>query len=144
MSRQAILAPLAAAVLLFTAAPAEAWTTAYGRTSAHDRVLRHGCHTYRYHYVVDAPTHDWTLETFLVDRTGETVSSNALSSDSEPERGYRHFGLCRWNTVPGRFTIRAKLIWYRKPSEREQLLGEAPKGHRAWFKPSHFRMHRPS
>lgn len=133
MSRQAILASLAAAVLLLTAAPAEAWTTAYGHTNARDRHLRYGCHSYRYHYVVDAPTHDWTLETFLVDRTGEKVSSNALSSDSEPERGYSRFGLCRWNTVPGRFAIRAKLVWYRNST-----------GHTAWFKPSHFWMRRPA
>ena len=133
MSRQAILAALTAAVLLATGAPAEAWTTAYGHTSARDRVLRPGCHSYRYHYVVAAPTNDWTLETFLVDRTGEKVSSNVLSSDSEPDRGYHYFGLCRWNTVPGRFTIRARLIWYRNAT-----------GHTAWFKPSHFWMHRPS
>lgn len=133
MSRQTILAALAAALLLVTAAPAEAWTTSYGHTSARDRELRPSCHSYRYHYVVDAPTHDWTLETFLVDRTGEKVSSNVLSSDSEPERGYSYFGLCRWNTVPGRFTIKAKLVWYRDAT-----------GHTAWFKPSHFWMHRPS
>src|SRR3954451_13996272 len=47
----------------------------YGHTSARDGVLRSGCHDYRYRYVVTPPTGDWTVETFLLDRTGDSIAS---------------------------------------------------------------------
>ena len=119
---------LAAGVL----GPAAAVTSSYGHTSARDGRLRDGCHNYGYHYAVRTPTNDWTLETFLVDRTGEHIASGVLLSDSEPRRGQAVFRFCRYATKPGRFTIRAKVHWYVGFSEE----------HTARFEPSHFRLRR--
>jgi hypothetical protein len=113
------------------AAPADGETSSPGHTRAADGRLRSGCHNYRYHYVVATPTDDWTLETFLVDRTGETIASGALLSDSDPRRGGARFRFCRYSTRAGEFTIRAKVHWYNGSEE-----------HEAFFKPSHFRLTR--
>lgn len=131
MLRKALV--LALAVLLLGAVPASATTSKYGHTGSRDRVLRPSCHNYGYHFVVKAPTNDWTLETFLVDPTGDTLTSGAFSSESEANTGHSHFRICRPSTVPGRFKIRAKLVFYT---------GNAP--HTVWFTPSHFRLHRRS
>jgi hypothetical protein len=114
-------------------APADGTTTSsYGHTHAADGTLRNGCHNYRYHYVVATPTNDWTLETFLVDPTGETLASGAFLSDSDPRRGHGRFRFCRYSTRAGTFTIRAKVHWYNGSEE-----------HKAFFKNSHFRLRRP-
>ena len=134
MTPVTLLGSALAAVLLASgvAVPADGVTTsAYGRTHADDGRLRDGCHNYRYRYVVDAPTHDWTLETFLVDPHGDTLASGAFLSDSDPERGSATFRFCRYSTRAGKFTIRAKIHWYNGSEE-----------HKAFFKPSHFRLRR--
>ncbi|GAB3196946.1 hypothetical protein GCM10027062_07390 [Nocardioides hungaricus] len=103
-----------------------------GGTSARDGVLRMGCHDYPYRYRLEIRTDDWTLETFLVDRRGETIASGAYLAGPDRKRQRADFRFCRYNTVPGRFTIRAKLMWYTDSGE-----------HQAWLKPSHFRLRRP-
>jgi hypothetical protein len=103
-----------------------------GHTSAEDGVLRAGCHNHRYRYAVEVRTNDWTLETFLDDRTGDTVSSGTFSSDSDPRRTHSTFRFCRYSTYAGRFKIRAKLTWYNDAGD-----------HTAWFRPSYFRLRRP-
>ena len=105
--------------------------SAYGRTSAKDATLRDGCHDYRYRYVVTPPTDDWTLETYLDDRTGETVASGTYFSDSDPARNRPVFRFCRYSTYAGKFTIRAKLHWYNGSEQ-----------HKVWLEPSHFRLRR--
>jgi hypothetical protein len=105
----------------------------YGHTSAKDGILRRGCHDYPYRYVVTAPTDDWALETFLDDRTGETIASGAFNSDSDPARNRTHFRFCRYSTYAGKFTIRAKVHWY----------GDSGEDHKVWLEPSHFRLRRP-
>jgi len=104
----------------------------YGHTGAPDGRLRAGCHDYPYRYVVTPPTSDWTLETFLVDRTGDGVGSGAYFSDSDPRRQRAHFRLCRASVHAGRFTIRAKLHWYA---------GDGT-DHLVWLPRSHFRLRR--
>jgi hypothetical protein len=104
----------------------------YGRTHARDGVLRQGCRNHRYRYVLLVRTDDWALETFLDDRTGETIASGAFSADSDPKRGPGVFRFCRYGTTPGRFTIRAKLTYDNDSGE-----------HRVWLRPSHFRLRRP-
>ena len=105
---------------------------ALGSTAAADGVLRQGCHNHYYRYVVRVTTDDWTLETFLDDRTGDTIASGTYIADSDARRARKVFRFCRWSTRPGRFTIRAKLTWYTDSGE-----------HRGWFEPSHFRLRRP-
>jgi hypothetical protein len=103
----------------------------YGRTSARDGVLRQGCRDYRYRYVVTAPTDDWTIETFLDDRTGETIASGTFISDFDPNPNRPFFRFCRYSTKPGRFTIRAKVHWYNGSED-----------HKVWLMPSRFRLRR--
>jgi hypothetical protein len=104
----------------------------YGHTRAPDGTLRRGCNDYPYRYVVSTPTREWSLETFLDDRTGETVASGAYWSDGDPMRDRVHFRFCRYSTYAGRFTIRAKVLWYDDQGE-----------HKVWLEPSHFRLRRP-
>jgi hypothetical protein len=104
----------------------------YGHTSAPDGRLRRGCHDYPYRYAVTPPTSDWTLETFLTDRTGDGVASDAYFSDSDPRRDRAHFRMCRYAVHAGRFTIRARLHWYSSDGT----------DHLVWLPRSHFRLHR--
>lgn len=103
-----------------------------GHTYAGDGVLRRGCHDHPYRYVVSVRSGDWTLETFLDDRTGETIASGTYSADSDPRKGRGIFRFCRYSTYAGRFEIRAKLSWYNDAGD-----------HQAWFEPSYFRLRRP-
>jgi hypothetical protein len=103
----------------------------HGRVWARDRALRDGCHHYGYHYRVRPPTSSWALETFLRDRRGRSVASDALLAPHDGKRGRSAFRLCRYNTVPGRFTIRAKLTWQ-----------DGWDSHATWIAPGRFRMHR--
>jgi hypothetical protein len=127
----ALLATVLSAMVV-VAGPSAAQARDFGHTGRPDGVLRNGCHGYRYHFVVKPPTHDWVLETFLVDPRGEGIASGAFSSDSERKRDHGRFHFCRYNTKPGRFTIRAKLTWYNGYDE-----------HKTWLRRSHFRLHRP-
>src|SRR6476659_61339 len=129
MLRKVVVPALALGLL--AASPASAATSRFGHTGAPDRVLRSGCHDYHHRYVVDAPTHDWVLETSLIDPTGERLGSGAFISDSDPERGQGVFRLCRQSTRPGTFKIRAKLHWY-----------DGYDAHRVYFKKSYFRLTR--
>jgi hypothetical protein len=134
MLRPALLALLTAILggTLVVAGPSAAQAASYGHTGAPDRILRDGCHNYRYHYRVKPPTNDWVLETFLVDPRGKKIASGAFISDSDPKRGHGRFRFCRYSTRAGRFTIKAKLSWYNGYAE-----------HKAWLDPSHFRLSRP-
>ncbi|MFC6344126.1 hypothetical protein ACFP8W_19250, partial [Nocardioides hankookensis] len=114
--------------------PAARQRSSYGRTSAPDGTLRSGCHNYRYGYRLRPPTSDWTLETFLRDRTGEGIASGVFISDSDPRAQHSHFRFCRYSTRAGRFTIRALMHWY----------GPTGAEHQVWLEPSHFRLSRPS
>ena len=92
---------LALPATLLAALPAEAGS--YGSTGAPDRKLRAGCQDYRYHYRLDASMseHDWMLETFLDDPTGETLGSGAFFSDWDPRRGRGIFGSVAAPPAPG-------------------------------------------
>lgn len=105
----------------------------YGRTSAKDGILRRGCRNYAYRYVITTPSNDWTLETFLDDRTGETIASGTYASDVDPARDRTHFRFCRYGAHAGKFKIRAKVHWY----------GSAGEDHKVWLEPSFFRLRRP-
>ena len=135
MLRPAILALLTSilgGLVVVAGLAGGALAASYGHTGAPDRVLRDGCHGYRYHYRVRPPTNDWVLETFLVDPRGDKIASGAFISDSDSKRGHGKFRFCRYNTRPGRFTIKAKLTWYNGYAE-----------HKAWLRKSHFRLYRP-
>ena len=110
---------------------AQAGDADYGRAWARDRALRDGCHDYAYHYRVKPPTSDWALETFLRDRRGKTIASDALIAPHDKLKARSTFRFCRYNTVPGRFKIRGKLTWKNGWDTHEK-----------WIEPGHFRLHR--
>jgi hypothetical protein len=129
---------LSAVVALEGTFPAWAWTTKYGHVGAADGRLRPGCHHYRYNYVVEPPTDDWMLETWLFDPRGKPRGSGDFAPGSDPERGHSHFGVCRSTVVPGRYTIKARFTW----TTPGMLPTDPPVEHHRWFKPAHFRLHR--
>lgn len=101
-----------------------------GSTHARDGRLRSGCHDYGFRYRLNIRTNDWTLETFLRDPGGENIASGAYVADADPKRNRAaHFRFCRYTTQPGRFTIRAKLVYYNASGE-----------HTVWLERSHFRL----
>ena len=110
--------------------PAGAGNPDLGRTWAKDKVLRQGCHDYRYQYVVKPPESDWSLETFLIDPRGKEVGAGQMLFNSDPDRGQSHFRICRNTTVPGRFKIKGKLTYGQEAHEK-------------WIEPGYFRLKRP-
>ena len=122
---------------LDTAGPAAA-STGYGYVSAANRILRPGCHRYRYHYVVRPGSADWTLETWLYDPKGKPKAAGDFQAGGDPEDGYGRFGLCRVGSRYGRYTITARLRWYDDPV----LPIFAATRHTVWLQPAHFRLHR--
>ena len=141
MQRSRILAAgvLAGVATLVSALPAAAFETAYGHTASGNRTLHHGCHSYRYHYVVKPGSDDWLFETRLYDPDGEQLGTSDFAPGSDPADGYAYFHVCSQTTHPGRFTIRARLDWYVAPSTP---LGQ-PEEHSVWFEPTHFKLTRP-
>ena len=122
-------------------APARAGDLRYGRVWAADKVLREGCHNYRYQYVVRPANNDWLFETFLHAPSGRTIASNVMDPGGNPRRGTGHFGFCNDVTRPGRFKIAGKLSW-RTCSGLPGPLNEC-KRHVHWVEPGFFRMRRP-
>ena len=118
----ALLAAAAVAVALVATlptAPSEARREAEvigGNTAALDGTLRKGCHTYRFAYVVQVPTDDWTLEVSIIDRHGGGVASFAFLGTADPKTQTSSYRLCRNATVPGTLRIKSILNWYDHPS----------------------------
>lgn len=138
--RRTLAASLLGVVLALEGVTASwAWTAGFGHVGAADRALRHGCHRYRYHYVVKPGSGDWMLATWLYDPRGRKRGSGDLLGGSDPENGHGTFGICRTTVVPGRFTIKARLRWYT----RGPLPIGQPTQHTRWFKPAHFRLSGP-
>jgi hypothetical protein len=122
-------------------APAHAWNVRFGRVWAADKVLREGCHDYRYQYVVRPRTNDWLFETFLHGPSGRTIASNTMDSGANRKRGANHFRFCNDVTRAGRFKITGKLTWNRCNGLPGPLT-DCTK-HVRWVKPGYFRMRRP-
>jgi hypothetical protein len=121
-------------------APAHAGPARYGRVWAADKVLREGCHNYRYQYVVRPGTNDWSMETFLHSPSGGTIASGGFHFGVDPKRGAGRFRFCNDVTRPGRFEITGKLTW-RSCNDLPGPLNECKK-HVRWVKPGYFRMRR--
>jgi len=124
-----VLTAVAALVGGGLAAPADAGNPRLGKLWASDKVLKQGCHGYRYQYLVRSSADEWQLEINLRDPTGELIASNTKDSMIDPKRGHGTFRFCRYNTEAGRFKIRGKLTRF---DGYDQRVG--------WVKPGYFRM----
>ena len=141
MKHIALIFAVGALLVGALAAPAHAGHVRFGRLWAADKVLREGCHNYRYHYVVRPGTNDWLFETFLHGPSGRKIASNAMDSQGNPKRGVSHFRFCNDVTRAGRFKITGKLTW----RSCNNLPGPAQTctNHVRWVKPGFFRLRRP-
>lgn len=131
-----VIAWASAAVLLSTLLVAASATTAtayrpWGETSARNQVLKPGCKTYHYRYVVDPPSREWAAEIFLKGPRGGGIAHAVLDSNADPARGHRTWRLCRASLIAGRHKIKMKVTWLRGFEKRE-----------GWVKPSYFRLRR--
>ena len=131
MVRAALVGMLTAVLLVVALPVALAGNEEYGRTWARDKVLRSGCHEYRYQYKVKSPEHEWALETFLLDPNKKKVGSGQKLFNTDPKRGSDTFRLCRNATVPGKFKIRGKLTY----GADDKVV---------WIKPGFFRLRKAS
>jgi hypothetical protein len=142
MKRLVLAGALLAALLLpVGAVPATAATSAAGEEAAsarvwsRDGVLRKGCPGHRYRYAVDAPTGNgdsWSLEVYLVNRRGRTVAMSFQVIGADPQDGRGRFLFCSQNMRPGRYKVKALLIWSHYSDE-----------YRLWAKPKTIRLRRP-
>lgn len=140
MKRLSLAGILLAALLLpLGAAPATADSrsargeAASARVWSGDGVLRKGCPGHRYGYAVKVPAGDsWALEVFLVNRRGRTVAMGYERKGSDPKRGKGRFQYCSQNMRPGRYKVKARLIWSHYSDE-----------YRLWAKPKTIRLRRP-
>ncbi len=135
MKHIALIVAVGALVMGVLVAPADAGDIRFGRVWAGDKVLREGCHGYRYQYVVRPRTNDWGLETFLRDPSGRTIASGGFHHGVDPKRGAGRFRFCNDVTRPGRFKITGKLTW--------RSCATLPNDctlHVRWVKPGYFRM----
>lgn len=120
--------------------PAQAGDIRFGRAWAADKVLREGCHGYRYQYVVRPRTNDWSLETFLHRPSGGILQSGAFAVGADPKRGHDRFRICNDSARPGRYKITGKLTW-RRCNDLPGLLMDCHQRVR-WIKPGYFRLRR--
>jgi len=139
MKHIAVIFAVGALLVGALVAPAHAGDLRFGRLWAGDKVLREGCHYYRYQYVVRPRTNDWLFETFLHGPSGGTLVSNTMDSSGNPKRGSHRFRICNDVTRPGRFKIAGKLTWQRC----SDLPLQGCTQHVRWVKPGYFRMRRP-
>ena len=91
------------------AADAVAGDIHYGKLRRGDGVLHHGCHHYRYRYVLRPRAKDWAIELFIKGPGGKTLGNDAFEKGQRPKRGHRHFKICAQTTEPGRFSIHGKM-----------------------------------
>ena len=91
--------------------------TVSGELDAADGRLRRGCKDYAYAYAVDTPSEDWTFDITLQDRNGKGVNAQSLIGPNDAARGVVTYRLCRWATVPGRFTLMGVLVSYEGSRE---------------------------
>ncbi|HET9422550.1 MAG TPA: hypothetical protein VFO49_15525 [Nocardioides sp.] len=127
MKRLSLVGALLAALLLplggtpASATPAAARAEdATAKVWSGDGVLR-GCRGHGYKYAVDVPAGDsWSLELFLVNRRGRTVSFGYELKGGDPKQGKGRFQFCADDLRPGRYRVKAELIWSHYSDEYHQ------------------------
>lgn len=119
-----------------TARPSAAQWKQMGSTwSKWKRVLRKGCHNYSYTYTVKPPSSAgtaWSLETFLIGPRGGHLASDVILGGADGKHGTKVWRICKSSTVPGKFTINAKLTYNIDPDQ-----------YSGWIATRHFRLTKP-
>ena len=91
---------------------------------AADGRLRRGCKDDRFTYAVTTPSEDWTFDITLQDRRGKGVNAQSLIGPNDPVTDVLTYRLCRWATVPGRFTFTGVLVSYDGAQETSVTVTE--------------------
>lgn len=139
MKRTALVgASLAALLLPLGAAPASSAPEVAPKADATvkvwspDGVLKN-CAGHRYRYAVDVPSGDsWAVEIHLVNKRGKTVSFGYEIKGADPKKGKGRFQICAHDVRPGKYKVKAELIWSHY-SDQENV----------WAKPRTIRLRRP-
>lgn len=131
-------ASLAALLLPLGAAPASSAPEAARKADATvkvwspDGVLKK-CAGHRYRYAVDVPSGDsWAVEIHLVNKRGKTISFGYEIKGADPKKGKGTFQICARDVRPGKYKVKAELIWSHY-SDQEHV----------WAKPRTIRLRRP-
>lgn len=96
-----------------------------GVLDAPDGRLKRGCKDYRYSYVVQGTSEDWTFDIAMQDRAGKGVNAQSLIGPNDPTSGVLDFRLCRWATKAGVFTLKGQLVSYDGAEETSVTVTEA-------------------
>jgi len=127
-----LLLPLAGAPATADAPVARA-AEASAKIHSTDGVLTKGCPGHRYRYAVDVPAGDsWSLELHLVNRKGRTVAFDYQVGGGDPTQGKARLQFCSLDMKPGRYQVRAELIWSHYSDEQT-----------LWAKPRTIHLRRP-
>ena len=106
-------------------ATAKIWST--------DGVLSKGCPGNKYRYAVDVPDGDsWSLELHLVNRKGRTVAFDYQVGGGDPKQGKGRLQFCSLSIKPGRYKVKAELIWSHYSDQQS-----------VWAKPRTIHLRRP-
>ncbi len=107
----ALLLPLGGASATADAPVARA-AEATAKVRSADGVLTKGCPGHKYRYAVEVPAGDsWSLELHLVNRKGRTVAFDYQLSGGDPKQGKGRLRFCSLDIKPGRYKVKAELIW---------------------------------
>lgn len=140
MKRMALLGASVAALLLpLGFAPATAQTPDAARTGqasakvwSGDGVLEK-CSGHAFRYAVEVPAGDsWSLELHLVNQRGRSVAFGFEVKGGDPVKGHDRFLFCSDDVRPGRYQVKAELIWSHYSEETH-----------VWAKPRTIRLRRP-
>jgi hypothetical protein len=115
-----------------TAPTTPAGWQATGSTHAAAGVLRKGCHSYAYTYVLRPAFPDYGLNTFLIGPHGERLANGAILSGQDGPSGTRSFEICSPTTEAGRYTIAGEVYYYDYPAT-----------YSGWLAPSYFHLAAP-
>lgn len=86
--------------------------TATAKVWSRDGVLSKGCPGHRYRYAVQVPAGDsWALEVYLVNRRGKIRAMSYHVKGGDPKEGRGRLQFCSQNMRPGRYKVKAQLIW---------------------------------
>ena len=140
MKRLALIgSPLLALLLPLGGAPATAdvpvarTAEATAKVWSTDGVLSKGCPGHKYRYAVDVPDGDsWSLDVWLVNRKGRTVAFNYEIIGGDPKQGKGRLQFCSLGLKPGRYKVKAELIWSHYSDQQS-----------VWAKPRTIHLRRP-